>query len=91
MQICIDPPKPLTPRVGHKGGLLKRTDVHHRLSYNHKFFTSVYVQFSSITQAPCVPFLVGVLHYLCTLPEKSRGVANACVPCGCVYGVSHRG
>ena len=29
-------------QVGHKGGLLKRTDVHHRLSYNHKFFTSVY-------------------------------------------------
>ena len=27
---------------GHKGGLLKRTDVHHRLSYNHKFFTSVH-------------------------------------------------
>ena len=28
--------------LGHKGGLLKRTDVHHRLSYNHKFFTSVH-------------------------------------------------
>ena len=26
---------------GHKGGLLKRTDVHHRLSYIHKFITSV--------------------------------------------------
>ena len=30
----------------------------------------MHVQFSSITQAPCVPFLVGVLHYLCTLPEN---------------------
>ena len=28
--------------IGHKGGLLKRTDVHHRLSYKHKFFTSVH-------------------------------------------------
>ena len=28
--------------MGHKGGLLKRTGVHHRLSYNHKFFTSVH-------------------------------------------------
>ena len=27
--------------IGHKGGLLKRTDVHHRLSYIHKFITSV--------------------------------------------------
>ena len=78
---------------GHKGGLLKRTDVHHRLSYNQKFFTSVRacaVQFNH-TVSPCVPFLVGVLHYLCTLPEKSKGVANACVPCGCVYGASHCG
>ena len=36
-------------KAGHKGGLLKRTDVHHRLSYNHKFFTSVHacaVQFN---------------------------------------------
>ena len=30
----------------------------------------MHVQFSSITQAPRVPFLVGVLHYLCTLPEN---------------------
>ena len=26
---------------GDKGGLLKRTDVHHRLSYIHKFITLV--------------------------------------------------
>ena len=31
----------LESRPGHKGGLLKRTDVHHRLSYIHKFITSV--------------------------------------------------
>ena len=30
-----------TETKGHKGGLLKRTDVHHRLSYIHKFITSV--------------------------------------------------
>ena len=51
---------------GHKGGLLKRTGVHHRLSYIHMVHTASAFICCSITQAQRVPFLVGVLHYLCT-------------------------
>ena len=51
---------------GHKGGLLKRTGVHHRLSYIHMVHTASAFICCSITHAQRVPFLVGVLHYLCT-------------------------
>ena len=77
---------------GHKGGLLKRTDVHHRLSYNHKFFTSVHacaVQFNH-TGSMC-PLLGWGAPLSMYITRKIKGCGKRmCAMWLCVWGIPSR-
>ena len=77
---------------GHKGGLLKRTDVHHRLSYNHKFFTSVHacaVQFNHTgSMCPLLGWGAPLSMYI-TRKIKGRG-KRMCAMWLCVWGIPSR-
>ena len=78
--------------LGHKGGLLKRTDVHHRLSYNHKFFTSEHacaVQFNH-TGSMC-PLLGWGAPLSMYITRKIKGCGKRmCAMWLCVWGIPLR-
>ena len=77
--------------IGHKGGLLKRTDVHHRLSYNHKFFTSVHACAVQSHRLHVSPSWLGCstiyVHY-----QKNQGGRGkrTCAMWLCVWGIPSR-
>ena len=77
---------------GHKGGLLKRTDVHHRLWYNHRFFTSVHacaVQFNHTgSMCPLLGWGAPLSMYI-TRKIKGRG-KRMCAMWLCVWGIPSR-
>ena len=83
-------PWPSRLGFGHKGGLLKRTDVHHRLSYNHKFFTSVHACAVQSHRLHVSPSWLGCstiyVHYQ---KIKGRG-KRMCAMWLCVWGIPLR-